>query len=61
MRDLFAKLPAPAHLDDVSLSFDGRNTSKRSGRVAQVLETLVATGLAREDAAGGRARYFVPR
>ena len=61
VRDLLAKFPAPAHVDEISIAFDGRNTAKRSSRVAQVLDTLVATGLARPDAAGGRARYFVPR
>jgi hypothetical protein len=61
VRDLLSRFPAPAHVDEISVAFEGRNTAKRSSRVAQVLDTLVATGLARPDAAGGRARYFVPR
>ena len=61
VRDMLAGFPAPAHVDEICAALDGRNTAKRSSRVAQVLDTLVATGLARPDAAGDRARYFVPR
>lgn len=57
VRDVLQEAAAP--LDSAALSslFTGRNSQKRRDRVAEVLETLVATGAART-AAGG---YFVPR
>lgn len=58
VRDLLARAPSPAEPAGIAASFDGRLTEKRKARVAQVLETLVATGAARTDAA---SRYFVPR
>jgi len=35
--------------------------TKRRDRVAEVLETLVATGLARTGELDGQRRYFLPR
>ncbi len=61
VRDLLAKAPAPTPPDALASSFDGRNTSKRRDRVEEVLETLVATGLARTGEDGGQRRYFLPR
>ncbi|MGO6815319.1 class I SAM-dependent DNA methyltransferase [Rhizobium leguminosarum] len=61
VRDFLAKAPAPAPPDAIAVVFDGRNTAKRRDRVAEVLETLVATGLARTGEINGQRRYFLPR
>jgi hypothetical protein len=61
VRDLLAKAPAPAQPDAIASVFDGRNTAKRRDRIEEVLETLVATGLARSGEHEGQRRYFLPR
>ncbi|MET4752568.1 DNA methyltransferase [Bradyrhizobium sp. RT11b] len=61
VRDLLAKAPAPAAPDAIASVVDGRNTAKRRDRIAEVLETLVATGLARTGDYEGQRRYFLPR
>lgn len=61
VRDLLAKAPAPTQPDAIASVFDGRNTAKRRDRIAEVLETLVATGLARTGEHEGQRRYFLPR
>ncbi len=61
VRDLLARAPAPTQPDAIAGAFDGRNTARRRDRIAQVLQTLVETGLARTDEAGGQARYYLPR
>jgi hypothetical protein len=61
VRDLLARAPAPTQPDALASVFDGRNTAKRRDRVAEVLETLVATGLARTGEHEGQRRYFLPR
>ncbi len=61
VRDLLAKAPAPTPPNAIAVAFDGRNTTKRRERVAEVLETLVATGLARTVDIEGQPRYFLPR
>jgi hypothetical protein len=61
VRDLLAKAPAPTLPDAIASVFDGRNTAKRRDRVSEVLETLVATGLARTGEYEGQRRYFLPR
>jgi hypothetical protein len=61
VRDLLARAPAPAAPDAIAAAFDGRATAKRRDRVAEVLETLVATGLARTGGDAGERRYFLPR
>lgn len=61
VRGLLAKAPAPTPSDIIASVFDGRSTAKRKGRVAEVLETLVATGMARTGEIGGQRRYFLPR
>lgn len=61
VRDLLAKAPAPTPPDTLTGIFDGRNTVKRRDRVAEVLETLVATGVARTGDVDGQRRYFLPR
>ncbi|WP_456667708.1 class I SAM-dependent DNA methyltransferase [Bradyrhizobium sp. USDA 3240] len=61
VRDLLAKAPSPTPPDAISSVLDGRNTAKRRERVSEVLETLVATGLARKREHDGQRRYFLPR
>lgn len=61
VRDLLAKAPAPAQPEAIASVFDGRNTAKRRDRIEEVLETLVATGLARSGEHEGQRRYFLPR
>jgi len=54
-------LSSRAPPDAITGVFDGRNTAKRKGRVAEVLETLVAAGVARAGEIDGQRRYFLPR
>lgn len=61
VRDLLAKAPAPTAPHAIATVFDGRNTAKRRDRIAEVLETLVATGLARTGEHNGQRGYFLPR
>jgi hypothetical protein len=61
VRDLLAKAPAPAPPDALASVFDGKNTAKRRDRIAEVLETLVATGSVRTGEIEGQRRYFLPR
>jgi hypothetical protein len=60
VRDVLGRAPAPAAPERIAAAFDGRLTEKRKARVAQVLETLAATGAARADVDAPN-RYFVPR
>lgn len=57
VRDVLAEADAPLPADAIATLFKGRTTSKRKARVADVLETLVATGAARDAEAG----YFLAR
>ncbi|MER9864489.1 DNA methyltransferase [Mesorhizobium sp. M0185] len=61
VRDLLAKAPTPAPPAAIAAAFDGKSTTKRKDRVGQVLETLVATGIARTGELDGQRRYFLPR
>ncbi|CAN7500152.1 class I SAM-dependent DNA methyltransferase [Rhizobium sp. LjRoot30] len=61
VRDLLANASSPTPSGVLTSVFEGRNTSKRRGRVAEVLETLVATGVARSGEVDGQMRYFLPR
>ena len=61
VRNLLAKAPAPTPPDAIATVFDGRNTARRRERITEVLETLVATGLARPVEHDGKRRYFLPR
>jgi len=60
VRDVLARAPAPMPAETVSGAF-GRLTAPRRTRIAQVLETLVATGLAQIGGDDGPPRYFLPR
>ncbi|MEM6900155.1 MAG: class I SAM-dependent DNA methyltransferase [Pseudomonadota bacterium] len=57
VRDVLAEAEAPLPAEALSTLFKGRTTAKRKARVAEVLETLVATGAARD----GDGGYFLPR
>ncbi len=57
LRDLLHEAEAPLPADALATLFKGRTTAKRKARVADVLETLVATGAARHTEEG----YFLPR
>jgi len=57
LRDVLAEAEAPLPADALASLFKGRTTPKRKQRVGQVLETLVATGAAREN----NGAYFLPR
>lgn len=57
LRDVLAEAEAPLPADALATLFKGRTTAKRKQRVSQVLETLVATGAARES----EGAYFLPR
>jgi len=59
VRDVLAKAASPALPDAIVAAFEGRNTPQRKVRVAQVLDTLVVTGVAR--LVVGEGRYFLPR
>ncbi len=57
LRDLLHEAEAPLPADALATLFKGRTTPKRKARVADVLETLLATGAVRSDETG----YFLPR
>lgn len=57
LRDVLFEAEAPLPADALATLFKGRTTPKRKARVADVLETLVATGAARHADDG----YFLPR
>jgi hypothetical protein len=61
VRDVLARAASPAPPDAIAAAFDGRTSPQRRDRVAQVLETLVATGAARTGEIEGQKRYFLPR
>ena len=59
VRDLLARAGGPISVPALSAAFGGRNTPKRRQRVEQVLDTLVSTGVARQDE--GTGSYYLPR
>lgn len=59
VRDLLARADAPITVPALAAAYAGRASPKRRERVEQVLETLVATGAARRDAAS--RGYYLPR
>ncbi|TIU33018.1 MAG: class I SAM-dependent DNA methyltransferase, partial [Mesorhizobium sp.] len=61
VRDILGKVATPAPSEAIAAAFDGRSSTKRKDRVGQVLETLVATGIARTGELDGQRRYFLPR
>ncbi|MEM8696472.1 MAG: hypothetical protein AAGE05_10665 [Pseudomonadota bacterium] len=60
VRDVLAEAEAPLPAEALAKLFKGRTTQKRKDRVADVLETLAATGAARVTD-GDVAEYYLPR
>lgn len=58
VRELLARADAPVLQDAITRSFKQKYTAKRHDRVGQVLDTLVAAGVARTTEGDG---YFLPR
>ncbi|WP_199799159.1 DNA methyltransferase family protein [Erythrobacter insulae] len=56
VRDVLAEAEAPLPAEALATLFKGRTTAKRKARVTEVLQTLVATGAAREAESG----FFLP-
>ena len=63
VRDMLGRAPAPLAPEVLSAAFRGRNSAPRKKRVEQVLQTLVAAGVAQEsiDGQDGGSRFFIPR
>lgn len=57
VRDLLQEAESPLVANEIASLFKGRSTQKRRDRVAEVLETLAATGAARVS----EEAYFLPR
>lgn len=59
VRDLLKKANAPVPAAAIAAAFDGRNTRQRKDRIAELLDSLVATGAARSgETPDGERRYF---
>ena len=63
LRDMLARVAAPASAEMVSAAFRGRDSARRRKSVEKVLETLAAAGAAQRtaDRPDGDNRYFIPR
>ena len=63
VRDMLGRAPAPLAPGALSAAFRGPNSAPRKKRVEQVLQTLVAAGVAQQgiDGQDGGSRYFIPR
>jgi len=61
VKDVLSLAPAPALSDEIESVFDGRSSSKRKGRVGDVLRLLAETGGARATGMEPEPRYFVAR
>ena len=63
VRDMLGRAPAPLAPETLSAAFRGRNSALRKKRVEQVLQTLVAAGVAQQgiDGQDGGSRFFIPR
>ena len=63
IRDMLGHAPAPLAPEALSAAFRGRNSAPRKKRVEQVLQTLVAAGVAQQgiDGQDGGSRFFIPR
>ena len=63
IRDMLGRAPAPLAPEALSAAFRGRNSAPRKKRVEQVLQTLVAAGVAQQgiDGQDGGSRFFIPR
>ena len=63
VRDMLGRAPAPLAPEALSAAFRGRNSVQRKKRVEQVLQTLVASGVAQQgiDGQDGGSWFFIPR
>ena len=63
VRDMLGRAPAPLAPEALSAAFRGRNSAPRKKRVEQVLQTLVAAGVAQQgiDGQDGGSQFFIPR
>lgn len=60
VRDILVRSPRPLPAEQIAAAFAGRATQKRKDRLGQVLETLVAAGVARARPEDAGNSYFVP-
>ena len=63
VRDMLGRAPAPLAPEALSAAFRGPSSARRKKRVEQVLQTLVAAGVAQRgiDGQEGGSRFFIPR
>ena len=63
LRDVLGRAPGPLTPEALSAAFRGRSSARREKRVEQVLQTLVAAGVAQQEPVeqDGSSRYFIPR
>ena len=63
VRDMLGRAPAPLAPEALSAAFRGTSSARRKKRVEQVLQTLVAAGVAQQgiDGQEGGSRFFIPR
>ena len=63
VREMLGRAPAPLAPEALSAAFRGRSSAQRRRRVEQVLQTLVAAGVAQQgiDGRDGGSRFFIPR
>ena len=63
VREMLGRAPAPLAPEALSAAFRGRSSARRRKRVEQVLQTLVAAGVAQQgiDGRDGGSRFFIPR
>ena len=63
VREMLGRAPAPLAPEALSAAFRGRSSAQRRKRVEQVLQTLVAAGVAQQgiDGQDGGSRFFIPR
>ena len=63
VRDMLGRAPAPLAPEALSAAFRGTSSARRKKRVEQVLQTLVAAGVAQQgiDGQDGGSRFFIPR
>ena len=63
VREMLGRAPAPLAPEALSAAFRGHSSAPRRKRVEQVLQTLVAAGVAQQgtDGRDGGSRFFIPR
>ena len=63
VREMLGRAPVPLAPEALSAAFMGRSSAQRKKRVEQVLQTLVAAGVAQQgiDGQEGESQFFIPR